>query len=266
MINLFKSINYGLRRDIGVIVSLVVMFAMPYTIMLFMCAAEAMPISECTPSYYFAAQNMAAVVAISYVALVIISCKAMGGDSKDKTINYELLSGHNRLKVFAARTLAGISWSVLPMMLFSFLSIGVIALINGWGPETYPIDVIIRIALCVFPLIRICALNMMFTSLFNSAGKGIAVGLGSDLFISICTTISEEVFHKEIDYGFGFLNVIFLLTSQNSREIIVDGKPVNLFDTAVTPEMYIKTIGFSVAFTVVYLLIAYLVFKKKDRD
>ena len=266
MINVLRSINYGLRRDIGVIVSLVMMFFMPYTIMLFMCAAEGMPLSECTPSYYFAAQNMAAVVAISYVGLTIISCKAMGGDSKDKTINYELLSGHNRLKIFAARTIAGIAWSVLPLMLFSFLSIGVIALINGWGMETDPIDVIIRIALCVFPLIRICALNMMFTSVFNSAGKGIAMGFGMDLVISICTTISEEVFHKEIDYGFGFLNIIFLLTSQNSREVIIEGKPVNLFDTALTPEMYIKTIGFALVFTVAYLLIGYVVFKKKDRD
>ena len=47
---------------------------------------------------------------------------------------------------------------------------------------------------------------------------------------------------------------------------VINGKTVSVYDTAVTSDMVWKTICYSVVFTAVYLTIAYVNFKKKDRD
>ena len=107
---------------------------------------------------------------------------------------------------------------------------------------------------------------MMFASLLGSAGKGIAAGFGSFVLFDIFESILADVFNTEMNYGFGFMNILVLLIPQNSREFIIDGKPVTVFDTSVPPEMIIKTIGISLAFTVVYLTVSYILFKKKDRQ
>ena len=61
-------------------------------------------------------------------------------------------------------------------------------------------------------------------------------------------------------------NAALLLTSKNSRNVVMDGNTVTLFDTAISGEMIYKTILFSLVFTIIYLVITYMDIKKKDRD
>ena len=266
MINIIKSVNYGLRRDSGVIISVILMLTVPFTIMLGIFALMAEGIQNITPSFLIGSQAFGMIFAFSYAGVVIISAKAMGGDNSDKTINYEIMSGHNRLSVFAGRMICGILWGTILVIILNCLPILVFYLINGWGSETEPYEVIIRLCLTFFPVLRLCALNMMFASLLGSAGKGIAAGFGFFVLFDILESILADAFNTEINYGFGFMNILVLLIPQNSREFIIDGKPVTVFDTSVPPEMIIKTIGISLAFTVVYLTVSYILFKKKDRQ
>ena len=266
MINTMKSVNYSLKKEKAVTITLILMAILPYLMMMFLCSVSGTDLQSLTSSYYFASQNMAMITVFFYFGIVIISCKAMGGDSVDKTINYEILSGHRRGTVFSARAVVGVFWGTILPLLFVAVPICVFGLVNGWGMETDQRNVIIRIVLCFFPLLRLCALNMMYVSVTGSAGKGIALGFVSDLAITMIQSVSEEVFHKTIYYGLGFNNVMYLLTSPNSRELVIDGKPVTVFETAVSVEMMIKTVGISLLFTVVYLAAAYMIFKKKDRS
>lgn len=266
MINTMKSVGYGMRRDKGVLFSLGFMAIIPYLTMLFLFAVEGMELKNLTPSYYFASQNMAMITLLFYYPIVIIVCKAMGGDLSDKTINYEILSGHKRGTVFSARAMVGALWGAVLPILFIALPLFVFWLLNGWGMETDPKDILLRVLLSVFPLMRLCALNMMFASLLGSSGKGIVVGFLAELFMSIIQSVSEEVFHVTLYYGLTLNNIMVLLTSPNSRELIVDGKPVTVFETAVSGQMVLKTIGFSLAVSAVYLMIAYTIFRKKDRS
>ena len=107
---------------------------------------------------------------------------------------------------------------------------------------------------------------MMLASLTRKAGLGIVLGLASDIFTSIVEAVTESVFDYEMRYELGFMNLIALLTPENNREFVVDGKPVQVFDTAVSPEMIIKTIAFSLGFTALYIFITYIFFKKRDRS
>ncbi|MBR3042656.1 MAG: hypothetical protein IKH94_08285, partial [Eubacterium sp.] len=107
---------------------------------------------------------------------------------------------------------------------------------------------------------------MMIASLARSAGKGIALSYASYMLIAIVTSVFQEVFEIDITYPTGMTNAAFLLVSQNSRIVVMNGKSVDLFDTAVTGDMVWKTITVSLVFTAIYLTIAYINFKKTDRD
>jgi hypothetical protein len=107
---------------------------------------------------------------------------------------------------------------------------------------------------------------MMLASVTRSAGKGIALGYASMMLVAIVTSILQEFLDMTITYQTGMTNAAFLLTSENSRNVVIDGKTVMLFETAVSGDMIQKTIAYSLVFTVLYLVIAYIEFKKRDRD
>ena len=265
MINIIRSVNYSLKKDRGVLMTILIMAAFPYLMMAFLSAAQGSDLQSLTPSYYFASQNMAMITVLFYLGIVIISCKVMAGDFADKTINYEILSGHDRTEVFSSRVVVSVIWGTIIPFVLTVLPLCVFGLFNGWGMETDQKDVIIRTLLSIFPLFRLCALNIMFASVTENAGKGIALGFMSDIVISIITEL-EDAYGLTTDYGLGIINIMVLLTSLNSRELVIDGKPVTVFDTAVTGGMVWGTILFSLGAAFIYLLISYIIFQKRDRS
>ena len=57
-----------------------------------------------------------------------------------------------------------------------------------------------------------------------------------------------------------------LLSTQNSWYEVVDGKTAVIFDTSVPGDLIWKTIVVSIVAAAIYLTIAYINFKKTDRD
>lgn len=265
MLNILKSVNYGLRKDKVVNISIIAMIGIPFLLLMMISSGMGNAVKNLTPSFIVGSQLLGMIFALSYLGITIISCKAMGMDGSDKTINYEIMSGHRRFKVFAGRVIAGILWGTLLIWIINAIPISVFYLINGWGKETDALDVIKRMLLCFFPMLRLCALNLMLASIFGSAGKGIVGGLGTFALFDIIESVLSETFNLQTDFMFGFINILYLLIPQNSREFIIDGKPVTVFETAVTKEAVFGTIGASLLFTVLYLTVAYILFKKKDR-
>ncbi|MCR4648283.1 MAG: ABC transporter permease [Lachnospiraceae bacterium] len=266
MFNLIKSVNYVLKRDKGVLLSYLFIFIIPILLLLMFGLFQLPSLKDLTPGFYYGMDMLSGFAAFSFIGIVIISSKAIAGDESDKTINYDILSGHRRIAVFSSRVLAGLVWGAFFVLVIQMIPVFGMALINGWGAQVNAKDLIIRICLTIFPFIRLSAMTMMLASLTKKAGLGIVLGLSTDILTSIIQALAEEIFHYEIRYEVAFMNMVALLTPENSREYIIDGKPVQVFDTAVSPEMVIKTIGFSLGFTVLYLLIAYIVFKKRDRS
>ena len=106
----------------------------------------------------------------------------------------------------------------------------------------------------------------MLASLTRSAGKGIALGYATLMIVAIATSSLEEFFNIVIKYSTGFTNVSYLLISENSKYEVINGETISVFDTSVTGEMIWKTIAMSAIFTVIYLTVTYINFKKTDRD
>ena len=165
-----------------------------------------------------------------------------------------------------ARMFAGLLWGAGIIYIATLLPLGYLNALYGWGKETNRTEVLIRCLLLIFPIIRSTALYMMIASLVRSAGKGIALGYAAYMLIFIITSVFQEVFETDITYPTSMTNAAYLLVPQNARNVVLNGKTVTIYDTAVTGDMVWKTIVVSLVFTAIYMTVAYINFKKTDRD
>ena len=266
MINILKSLNYGARREKVIWITLGSMLVLPFFAMYLMGMMGGDSLQKMTTSFYFASQLMGVIFIITFFGIIVLAGYLVAGDGGDKVINYEILAGHSRTKIFIARMLAGFLWGGVLTFLLMLLPLGYLTFLYGWGLETDPKNVILRCLLTFFPILRFCVFNMMLACIMRSAGKGIALGYVTFMITALVNSILEDMFQLNLIYHTSMTNAAFLLTSQNARNVVMNGKTVALYETAVTPDMVYRTIGVSLAFTAAYLSIAYIHFKKKDKD
>ncbi|MBO4864694.1 MAG: ABC transporter permease [Eubacterium sp.] len=266
MLNIIRSLNYSARRDNVNWITLISMLGIPAFVAYISKMIDPNSMNKLTPSVYFASTTMATVFIFCCFGIMILASKLVASDAGDKTINYELMAGHSRNRIFAARMVSGFMWGAGLVFIIMMIPVGVLNLIYGWGPETDKTDVLIRCVLCIFPILRLCAYNMMLASVARSTGKGIALGYASFMAVVITGSVMEEVFGKVVIYPTGFTNASYLLTTENSKYEVINGKEILIYDTAITGEIIWKTIAVSIIFIAIYLMITYINFKKTDRD
>jgi ABC-type transport system involved in multi-copper enzyme maturation permease subunit len=243
-----------------VFISLIVVpIAMPYYM-------PELGVEGLTVSAYFATQAMSFYFFIIYICTLILSCKAVASDAADRTINYEFLAGHNRNRIFCGRILTAFWWGVVIMWLFSLYPVLVYDLIYGWGRETDKWGILFRMIMTIFPMIRICAFNVLLASLLRSAGKGIAVSYAMLMAGALVASVLQEIYNTDIILEFGLTNMLWLISPGNHRNVVIDGKSITLFDTALSTDMTVKTIIISLILAMVYILLARAEFKRRDRD
>ncbi len=262
MYNLTKSINYGMRRSM---VTWIVVFSMVSIPVLYVVFSD-MPFSDLTGSFYFASNIMVDLSIVYIVISMILACKAVGADMADKTLNYELMSGHSRDKVFISRIVAGLLWGLLLVVAFYMAPLLFFSVVNGWELGVDKTDVIIRCVLSILVFLRMCAFNMMLACVLRGMAKGIALGYMLLTFEALAYSILEDVLDIDVKYYLGISNIEKLLALDNYTEKIIDGKKVQVFETALSNEIIIGTIVCSIITSGIYIAVAYIVFKKSDRD
>ena len=266
MYNIIRSLNYSARRDKTIIITIISMLGLPAFIAYLTGLLDGDSAQKMTPSVYFGGQTMGTVFVFLCFGIMILSCRLVAGDASDKTINYEFLAGHDRGSIFAGRMTAGFMWGAVLNFILMMVPVFVFECLYGWGPETNKTEVLMRCGLVFFAMIRFAAYNMMVATITRSAGAGIALGYATMMVIVFVQAIFEEMLDITIIYQTAFTNACYLLVSLNSRNVVMDSKTVTVFDTSVSSDMAVKTITVSLLFTVIYMVITYTIFKKKDRD
>ena len=265
MINIIKSVNYSTKRDTVAILTILTIITIP-VICVISFVYNGVKFSSITPSIYYGNKTFSEIHIAYVIASLILACKAVGGDASDKTINYELLSGHGRTRSFIARMITGFLWGTVIVMLCEILPLIYLGIINGRGLETDMKNIIIRCLILVFPYIRTTAFFMMLACVLRGSGKGIAVGYISVMIDLIIWGILFIMKYRWSRYIGGMVDGQMLITPENSKEKIIDGVRVTVFDTALTGKEALATIIISLVLTVIYITIAYLNYKKSDRD
>ena len=266
MFNIIKSLNYSNRRDTVNWITIITLLVLPPFICYLVGMLNTDSTSVITPSVYFVSTEMGTVFVFMCFGIMILASKVMSGDASDKTINYELMAGHSRDKVFAGRVIASLLWGGVLVFIIMLLPLGYFTLFNGWGMETNMKEVLIRSMLTLFPIIRFTALTIMLASISRGAGKGIALSYAVFMVTVMIASVLQDIFEIDLVYPFSTTNAATLLSTTNSRYEVINGKTVCIFDTSVPGDLIWKTIVVSIVFAAIYLTIAYINFKKTDRD
>ncbi len=255
MYNIIKSVNYTLRRDILVLVTVVGMLTIP---VLSIFTQQDYKMSELTGSLYFSTMEDTYIVFL--IAVLILASKCCAADAQDKTINYELMTGHKRSSVYWSRIMVGLLWSVLLVCVCYGLPIGYMTLAHGFGNSVAASDAVLRLLLIMLVTFRIAAFIMMFATILRSPGKSVALGYILIMVVSMFSMFSEDALEEGnwTNYMSGLANVLALA---NFREI---GE--KLFDASLSETTVVYTVASSLICGIVYLVIGCVAFVRKDRD
>ncbi len=259
MTNIIKSQNRQLLRDKFTIMTLLVgMIAH-----IFFMTLNHSGISEMKGGM-FTASIFGYIINILMIIILLIGGRAAGWDFSDKTINYEIMSGHSRKEIFAARTFIAMFWCILIYMVLVILPAGIFTIIKGWGVYVSISEVLLRFAISIFPVIRLVCFVVFLTFVMADGFKAMLVGYALLMFGSIGLSIIEELADIHLKYGFATSNAASVLDMSNYVYKMVDNEEQMVLNSTLSAEVMIKTIVISLVVSVVYLLLGYMSFKKKD--
>lgn len=261
MHNIIKALNYQTRRDNFLIYSIL---------------AGVYVIAVSLIDYYghkFDMLNGGTVVALTGVQMCIsmsvtftvllLGTRICGWDYSDKTMNYEILSGHTRKEVYWSRVIVCITWCTCVSLAIIIFPVILFTIINGWGDNMDFGGAALRYLLLIFPIFRIICEFALITFLTGSCYKGMVLG-----FILSETGMSIYILAEELaDFNCGYLlsmSNIDALFAFNAKLGYVNGEDIEVFETALEPSLAIGTIIVSLTVGAACLLIGWLVFKKRD--
>lgn len=260
MWNIMKAQNYQTRRDNLTIYIVLIGIIGP---LLLVSMNLGTGIDSLTGSMAAAGLGEMLFVLIGVVTL-FMTARICGWDQADKTMNYEVLSGHDRSEVFFGRVFVSLMWGEAVSMGITVFPVLLCSLISGWGIHMALRDMALRYLLLLFPIFRLICEFVLLTFLLQNCYKAMLIGwVFYDLAV-LGSMIYEEVTDKAVTVQLAATNISYLMAGFNARFEYVNGEDVSIYVTTVEPSMAVATIVASVLAGALCLLAGYLIFRRQD--
>ena len=263
MRNLIKAQNYQLKRDkatryilIGLLGSLVVIF-LEYS--------RNNLLSELTGGDTAFTMGEPNCILLGLL-VTLLTCRIVGWDYTDKTINYELMAGHSRAAVFWSRVCVSLVWTIVGSAIFLFLPLLVFGGINGWGSNTNMGEILLRYGLSFLPLFRLLGECVLLTMLLRNCYMAMVIGYVLYEFGWVFLIMLDPLIDVKFTTQISAMNVYRLLYMGNSEPKLIDGGKAWVYDTALESGLIIGTICVSLMVGVACLGLGYLYFRKSDMN
>lgn len=257
MQNLIKALNYQTRRDNVTIYAVIIGLLMTA-----MSLINFDTVSDITGAQYSIVAYDMLPMAVSFVCVVLVT-RICAWDMSDKTINYEVLSGHYRKNIYFSRVIVSLIWTMVIAAVITALPVLIFTVLNGWGYETDMKLMLVRYAMLFLPLFRlICGFIFISFAVGSFAGSAVACFfLVNGEFMGYL--MLDELTDLHIDVQMAVSNMVKLL-SMNGRLGFVDGKDIYIYDASLSSDLVLKTAVISLAVGIIYLILGYALFSKRD--
>ncbi|MBR1598660.1 MAG: hypothetical protein IJ661_07120 [Lachnospiraceae bacterium] len=187
-----------------------------------------------------------------------------GEDFRDKTENYEVMSGHSRAQIFLGRSIPAILAAGIGGTLLAFLPLISGSIIFDTGDLVPVGDIIIRQLLFVFPFMRLAAFFVFVTFMVKSNFVTMILGF---LVFNAHAVMSDMITNNK-NYLISLFNLNLLTDYPGWSLYNVSGNggviEYTAYKSAVTPELIIGTIVVSLLMIFVYMLAGYAFFRRDD--
>lgn len=258
MRNIIRAQNYQTRNDLIVIVSLI-LFGVVSVVSPQMNVID-VPFSEFTGSFYAVSSDKTFLLYI----ILVVTTRVCGWDQSDKTINYELLAGHNRSAVYFGRIITSLIWAGAACAVLMFVPPVICLVINGWGYSADFSWVMIRYILAFLPIIRVTFEFALLTFLLRSSGYSLLLGCMIIDGVVLADSILNMESNIEITWHLGITNLVCVTGFPDSGYGYVNGEDVVVYESALGQSLIIGTIVASVLVGAACLAVGCVLFKKRD--
>lgn len=258
MWNIMKAINYQFRKDmlcfltcvIGIVFPLVLVLSSADNISSLSASETFLNMAQWIPTYFF------------LIALIIVT-RICGADCQDKTLNYEVLSGHSRSQIYVTRLLASVIWTVAILVISIGLPLMMSMLIGGWGMCLPVKEAFLRMGLVLIVLFRmICCLAFLTFLLQNGY---IAMAVGYVLYaLGTIVYLLADYFDFSLSTQTCGINWTYILEFENYSISNINGKDVAIVKDTVSASYATETLFVSIGVAVVVAVIGYAIFRKRD--
>ena len=198
------------------------------------------------------------------LAMMIIVANVMGKDFMDKTLNYEVMSGHTRKEVFFGRVIVATCAGVVCSFLVIIAVPVVLTAINGWGNTMELQGVLIRCLLLFITLFRIAWELAFLTTLTKNPYITYLVSYAFAMVQLFAVTAKMNYTDMEISPLLPVANCFNLFTFQDWATFFLDETDQIVYSSAVTPEMVLWAVIPSIVIGTGILLFSYVFFKHDD--
>lgn len=199
--------------------------------------------------------------------LMVFTADVTGKDFIDKTINYEILSGHSRREVFFGRFIVaavmGSLGTLFIMLLFPFL----ITLLSGWGNTMELQGVVLRYILVFVTLFRVVCEATLITFLTKNPYITYLTGFlfgYMQMLLPMLQTEFPDWFINKNSVSLSVWHCLDLLDFQDWTTFFLDESEQILYQSGVEPVVIGQTIGVSLLVGAVLLVISFVFFRSDD--
>lgn len=259
MRNIIRAMNYQIRTDNFTL------YAVLVGIGAFVLGLMDAPrgLIQITGGEYAASSAMGTMVMILPLCVMVLCTRICGWDQADKTINYEIMTGHSRNQVYFGRVIPSLIISVLLFYIILLLPLVFFTVKNGWGVNISFGGMALRLALMIFPLFRYCCFMILLTFLLRNCYTALIAGYFLTEIPSMFSILMDELLNVSVTWQLSVTNITSLV-SFNSRMGFADGKDITVYDAGLSAEFVVLTIAVSLAVGFAALFLGNLYFRKHD--
>ena len=259
MSNIKKALWYELRRDLSVWILTIACAVIPF----FIVFADG-EFGDITGTVAAAGlSGFLPMIVFYYICFTVP--QICWGDLKDKTMNYEVLGGHVRKKVFAARVLVTYELSMAAVVLPSMVIIALTSVCNGVGGNLTVMEMVSLYGRFFCVTTRLIAECILFTLLVGSSMNGRMLCPMLEAALAVPVFITNFLLEKEVGgYYSTTYRLLAVMELGNYRMGFYNGEDIVQY--IITPDPLgwaMDSVGMLVV-TAIILLVTYLILKKKD--
>lgn len=262
MWNIMKAQNYQTRGDNLVIYAMLIGFLLPIVCILMEMDGD---FSQLTGGLVLAKIGQAVSIIFGMVFVILVS-RICGWDATDKTMNYEIMTGHSRAEVYFGRVVVSLLWSLITAIAIVALPVMGFTLMNGWGQNMNCMDGIIRVLLALFPLFRLACEFALLTFLLQNCFKAMLIEWVLFELGVMGSMLYQEFTDKLLTVQLASSNLFWVFDFSNYRMEYIDGEEIPVFISGISTSMLISTFFVSLLVGGICLFAGYVMFKKQDMN
>lgn len=256
MLNIMKSQVYQLLRDKLMWMIVIVVFLM--SIFLSMEHFDL----QTTGSEMVATLSSTIFIFANIITLVVVA-NVMGKDFMDKTLNYEIMSGHSRGEVFFGRMIVALAVGPLLSFLALIFIPVLFSCLYGWGNSMDLSGVILRYVLVYINQFRIGCEVVLLSAFLKNAYLTYIVGF---LLADIQMFFTTLKMHHDVD-TLPLMSICYgndLVTFSDWSTFFLNEKDQMFYTSETSLEMILTTVLLTVIVGSILTFISYFYFKKDD--